>query len=78
MFPGLSSNDCWPKYLYENQSKVDDSGKTFHSVLQEGTLSKDLTTGKYAVEFGDTKDLQSGHSEAGRGMELSELIMWNE
>ncbi|CAN0289857.1 unnamed protein product [Hapterophycus canaliculatus] len=53
---------------------MDDKGKQYRSILQAGTLSRDPSTNKYSVAIGEATDLVSGHNEAGRGMELSELI----
>lgn len=52
----------------------DAEGKAYHSVLRTGELLRDETTGKFTVSWGTSYDLYSGHNEAGRGMELSELI----
>jgi len=49
----------------------------FKSHLIEGILLRDLTTpNKYTVQWGASHVLQSAHNEAGRGMELSELISY--
>ncbi len=56
------------------QSKFDDKGKQYRSVLQAGTLTRDPSTKKFSSAMGEATDLFSGHNEAGRGMELSELI----
>lgn len=48
----------------------------WHSILKQATLSK-TAGGKWAVEWGEDKQLISGHSEAGRGLELSELVTFN-
>lgn len=65
----------------DKKSKVDDTGKKFRSVLQAGQLSRTPSLGAVeesysVVKWGDTTDLFSGHNEAGRGMELSELILY--
>mmetsp|Transcript_9110 Transcript_9110/g.12648 ORF Transcript_9110/g.12648 Transcript_9110/m.12648 type:complete len:441 (-) Transcript_9110:172-1494(-) len=60
-------------------SKVTDSNKLlFKSVLLPGKLSRDPSTRKYSIEFEPTRMLYSKHNEAGRGMELSELTMYQD
>lgn len=51
---------------------------TFRSLLLPGTLKRDPVTSMYAVEFEDTRTLVSQHNEAGRGMELSELTIYQD
>jgi len=50
---------------------------SFFSLLLDGTIMKDPASGKYQVKWGSEKKITSGHNEAGRGMELSELISYN-
>jgi soluble calcium-activated nucleotidase 1 len=45
--------------------------------MMPGTLQFDPSANKYSVQFGDMRTLISGHNEAGRGMELSELTLYN-
>jgi soluble calcium-activated nucleotidase 1 len=47
------------------------------AVLRKGVLNFDAKAETYSVEWLYDVDLSSGHGEEGRGMELSELIMWN-
>lgn len=49
----------------------------FQSYMMPGTLQFDPSANKYSVQFGDMRTLISGHNEAGRGMELSELTLYN-
>eukprot|EP00924_Labyrinthula_sp_SR-Ha-C_P004882 augustus_masked-scaffold_1-processed-gene-15.4-mRNA-1 protein AED:0.03 eAED:0.03 QI:0/-1/0/1/-1/1/1/0/344 len=55
------------------------SEKKWHSVLQFGRLRVSKTKKQYdvTVEFGEKFKLESSLSEAGRGMELSELVWYN-
>jgi len=58
-------------------SRVTESKKpVFQSFLLPGKLSRDPSTGKYAIEFEQERILTSQHNEAGRGMELSELTLY--
>ena len=54
----------------------------FHSILQPGVLSYsfDRSSRKhsYSLDFEKSSQLVSGHNEAGRGMELSELTIYND
>lgn len=43
----------------------------------QGALLHDASKNTFSVEWGTSVDLTSGHGEEGRGMELSELILWN-
>ncbi|CAM9976206.1 unnamed protein product [Choristocarpus tenellus] len=63
----------------DKKSKVDDSGKSFKSILLEGDLSRVEAglDGAFKIEWGTERELHSGHNEAGRGMELSELVMFH-
>jgi soluble calcium-activated nucleotidase 1 len=49
----------------------------WHSILMSGTLVKDASTGQFSVRWGPEYKLTSAHNEAGRGMELSELVNFN-
>jgi hypothetical protein len=49
----------------------------FHSYLIEGALLRDpKSPNKYSVTWGSEHKLKSAHNEAGRGMELSELVQY--
>ncbi|GAB5031775.1 serine o-acetyltransferase [Nannochloropsis oceanica] len=62
----------------DQQSRDANASKPlFKSHLIEGILLRDLTPpNKYTVQWGASHVLQSAHNEAGRGMELSELISY--
>lgn len=55
---------------------TDQSKPTFRSLLLPGILKRDPTTSMYSAEFHPVRTLISQHNEAGRGMELSELTMY--
>jgi len=58
-------------------TRIPGSGKPmFQSHLMPGTLTFDTSLNKYSVQFGDLRTLISGHNESGRGMELSELTLY--
>jgi hypothetical protein len=58
--------------------RVADSKKpSFYSILIDGVLMKDPASGKFSVQWGAEHKLTSAHNEAGRGMELSELVKYN-
>eukprot|EP00560_Eucampia_antarctica_P003413 CAMPEP_0197831716 /NCGR_PEP_ID=MMETSP1437-20131217/11687_1 /TAXON_ID=49252 ORGANISM="Eucampia antarctica, Strain CCMP1452" /NCGR_SAMPLE_ID=MMETSP1437 /ASSEMBLY_ACC=CAM_ASM_001096 /LENGTH=414 /DNA_ID=CAMNT_0043434751 /DNA_START=318 /DNA_END=1562 /DNA_ORIENTATION=+ len=60
-------------------SKVTDSKKPlFRSLLLPGILTRNEVSGMYSVELEETRTLTSAHNEAGRGMELSELTLYND
>jgi len=48
----------------------------FRSVLVSGALKYNPDTNQYSVEFDQSRTLYSKHNEEGRGMELSELIIY--
>lgn len=59
-------------------SRVADSSKPlFKSLLLPGILTRDPTTSQYSIEFEEIRTLTSKHNEAGRGMELSELTVYD-
>lgn len=59
-------------------SVVKDSNKPlFRSTLLPGVLTRDNATNRYSLKFEPTRKLVSQHNEAGRGMELSELTVYN-
>lgn len=49
----------------------------FFSKLLPGMLKYDSSLNKYSINFEPVRQLISGHNEAGRGMELSELTLYN-
>ena len=49
----------------------------FKSVLLPGSITRNPDTGKYTIKFEEHRELTSKHNEAGRGMELSELTLYN-
>lgn len=60
-------------------SVVKDSNKPlFRSTLLPGVLTRDDSTNKYSVKFEPHRTMVSGHNEAGRGMELSELTIYKD
>lgn len=59
-------------------SVVTDSNKPlFRSTLLPGILTRDDATNRYSIKFEPHRTLVSQHNEAGRGMELSELTIYN-
>eukprot|EP00590_Aulacoseira_subarctica_P005708 CAMPEP_0172431110 /NCGR_PEP_ID=MMETSP1064-20121228/57244_1 /TAXON_ID=202472 /ORGANISM="Aulacoseira subarctica , Strain CCAP 1002/5" /LENGTH=421 /DNA_ID=CAMNT_0013177599 /DNA_START=153 /DNA_END=1418 /DNA_ORIENTATION=- len=48
----------------------------FYSVLLPGILSRNPADGTYSLRFETSRKLVSKHNEAGRGMELSELTLF--
>lgn len=64
--------------LDQLSSMTDKKKPTFRSLLLPGTLTRNPTTSMYSVEFEDTRTLVSQHNEAGRGMELSELTIYQD
>uniref|UniRef100_A0A7S1Y4H1 Apyrase n=1 Tax=Grammatophora oceanica TaxID=210454 RepID=A0A7S1Y4H1_9STRA len=60
-------------------SHIADSKKpTFRSILLPGTITFNPEDNKYAIDFEETRTLTSQHNEAGRGMELSELTVFQD
>jgi len=60
-------------------SRVADSKKPlFRSLLLPGTLTYTESSNTYKVELEQPRTLTSAHNEAGRGMELSELTVYND
>jgi len=55
----------------------DESGNSFHSFLKGGILTR-LEAGGYSLDWGLTQRITTKHNEAGRGMELSELIVFDD
>jgi soluble calcium-activated nucleotidase 1 len=50
----------------------------FHSKLMPGYLKFESKLNKYTVKFEEARELESAHNEAGRGMELSELTLYQD
>jgi len=50
----------------------------FYSILQPGYITRDDGSNKYSIHFDETRKLVSKHNEAGRGMELSELTVYQD
>lgn len=71
-FAVIADTDDSSKKVSEKNGK-----NVWVSNLILGTLTRDQITGKYSVEFGDPIALKSSLSESGRGMELSELVYFN-
>jgi soluble calcium-activated nucleotidase 1 len=49
---------------------------SFFSVLLPGILARNPADGTYSIRFEPTRNLVSKHNEEGRGMELSELTLY--
>jgi len=59
-------------------SLVKDARKpVYRSVMLPGTIARDPATNKYTMTFDETRELRTGHNEAGRGAEFSELQIFN-
>lgn len=65
--PGTSS---------DSDSDSDSTKLSFHSFLVSGQVEYDSNLNKYQISFEPLHELVSGHNFAGRGMELSELILY--
>lgn len=50
----------------------------FHSFILSGTIVYDPSTKRYTHSIDGKREIISGHNEAGRGMELSELTLYND
>ena len=60
-------------------SRLTDSKKPkFRSELLPGTIERDPQTNKYSIHFDPLRRLTSMHNEGGRGMELSELTLYQD
>lgn len=57
----------------DKRSKSSD-GKKWHSIYMTGTLARRDDT--YRVEWDEPTEVWTGHNEAGRGAELSELVLF--
>jgi len=55
---------------------TEESKPTFRSILLSGILKRDPSTSMYSINFDPTRQLISQHNEGGRGMELSELTLY--
>lgn len=62
----------------DSASRVEGAKMRFRSILKRGVLHR-LDGGGFGVSWpeGGEQELFSGHNEAGRGMELSELVQYN-
>lgn len=58
-------------------SRVPGEKPIFQSFLLSGVLSYNASGHSYSISFDRMRNLISGHNEAGRGMELSELTLYN-
>lgn len=58
--------------LVKNERK-----QVYRSVMLPGTIVRDPATQKYTMTFDQTRELRTGHNEAGRGAEFSELQIFN-
>ncbi|KAL3928131.1 MAG: hypothetical protein SGBAC_012780 [Bacillariaceae sp.] len=59
-------------------SKFEDGDKIkFRSHLLPGTLTRDPSDGTYSIDMEETREIVTGHNEAGRGAEFSELQLFN-
>lgn len=62
----------------DQQSRVEGGKKpTWISTLMDVQLDIDSATNTWSVQFGEQRELITAHNEAGRGMELSELVKFN-
>lgn len=61
----------------DKASKSTTNQGVWESVLLNGVLTRDEYTGQYSVSWGESNTLKSSMNEAGRGMELSELVFFN-
>jgi soluble calcium-activated nucleotidase 1 len=50
---------------------------TYRSVLMPGIITRNPETNQYSMEMEETRELTTGHNEAGRGAEFSELQIFN-
>jgi len=58
--------------------KPDSSKPIFQSMLMPGLLKQNPETQMYEIKFDSPRMLYSQHNEGGRGMELSELTLYND
>lgn len=49
----------------------------FRSLLQPGTITHNVKSNKYTIDMEETRTLITGHNEAGRGGEFSELTIFD-
>jgi len=57
-------------------SRIPGDDIIFQSWMMPGMLTYDSSANTYSTSFGEVRKLVSGHNEAGRGMELSELTLY--
>jgi len=57
-------------------SRLDGEKPIFYSKFLGGQLVYDPSSNRYNIQFESPRQLVSGHNEAGRGMELSELTLY--
>jgi len=70
VFPFASVSDL------DQLSRVPESNKlSFKSILLSGSLKR-MNDGTYGIKFYPQREIFTGHNEAGRGMELSELTLY--
>ena len=59
-------------------SKFEDGDKIkFRSYLLPGTLTRNPSDGTYSIDMEEPREVVTGHNEAGRGAEFSELQIFN-
>jgi len=58
-------------------SRKEGDKELFHSFVLDGTITWDPSAKKYTHSLNGKREIVSGHNEAGRGMELSELTLYN-
>jgi soluble calcium-activated nucleotidase 1 len=61
----------------DKDSRLPGKKPKFYSLFKRGQLSRDGATGAFSASWREDVKLKSGHNEAGRGMELSELQWYN-
>jgi hypothetical protein len=62
----------------DKQSRTTHKGKeAYYSYIKTGTVRRDPATGKFSVSWERDIKITASISEAGRGLELSELVMFN-
>lgn len=59
-------------------SRLEGEKPRFFSKLLPGKLTFDKASNTYSVSFEELRQLESSHNEAGRGMELSELTLYQD
>jgi len=56
---------------------ADEEKLKFRSLLQPGTITHNVKSNKYTIDMEETRTLITGHNEAGRGGEFSELTIFD-